>query len=97
MPRPLTEGVVAACKRPALQPALAAVEELLLEGYGVAAVLDPLLDQVLADDTLTDAQKAAAVAAMAAADKCLTDGADGFLQLSGVISVLQQLCNGRAA
>lgn len=93
----LTDGLVAACKRPQLEPALAAAGALLSEGYGVAAVLEPLLDAVLADGALTDAQKAAAAAAIASADKCLTDGADGFLQLCSVVSVLQQLSNGRAA
>eukprot|EP00892_Ulva_mutabilis_P011284 jgi/Ulvmu1/8528/UM044_0062.1 len=97
VPLPLIEGLMTACKQPALEPATTAVGELLAEGFGVSAVLEPLLDLLLADPGLSDAQKASAVAAMASADKCLTDGADGFLQLCAVASELQQLCNGRTA
>lgn len=88
---------MAACKHASLAPATTAVGELLAEGYGVSAILEPLLELLLADDSLTDSQKAAGAAEMATADKCLTDGADGYLQLCSVVSVLQQLCNGREA
>jgi replication factor C subunit 2/4 len=95
VPPQLTDSLVKACRAAALAPSHACAEGILAEGYGVASVLEQLLERVLAMPDLADTQKAAAAAAMAAADKCLTDGADGFLQLLAVVTVLQQALNGQ--
>lgn len=96
VPDSAVDAVLAAAREAAFEPAQEAVLHLVYEGYGVAAVLERLLDRVLAAESgLDDAQRAHVAATMAAADKCLVDGADSALQLQHVVSVLQCVMNGK--
>ena len=90
VPPELVEALVAAAKKPAFAAAEAEVANVFAEGYGVNAVIEQLLESVMCCETMPEAAKAKAVAAMAVADKRLVDGADGVLQLQHVMSVLQQ-------
>lgn len=88
------ESLLAACKRPEFQHVQTAVAEVSAEGFSVSAVLERLMMKVVTAGDLKDGQKASITAAMATADKCLVDGADGLLQLQRVMSVAQKVYNG---
>ena len=64
------------------------IDSLTLEGYSAATCFSELHDIVLKDEAVTDAQKAQFFEAVAAADKCLADGANDHLQLQTVCAVL---------
>ncbi len=67
------------------------VTQLNAQGYALAAMLDKLCDLVLADGTLSDAQKADMALALAECDKCVADGAEEELQLFALAARLQQV------
>jgi replication factor C subunit 2/4 len=61
------------------------------QGYALAAVLDAVLDRLLADGTLTDVQKSSMANAIAECDKCVSDGAEEELQLYALVSRFQRI------
>lgn len=66
------------------------VTDIIAEGYAAQQVLLQLQSAVLADSGVADVSKAGALEALAAADKCLVDGADESLQLLHVSSQVQR-------
>ena len=94
VPSELVDGLIAACRKPALAAAQAQVAHVFAEGFSTNAVLEQLLMKLMELDDLSDVKKARVVGVMAAADKRLVDGADGVLQMQHVLSVLQQVYQG---
>jgi replication factor C subunit 2/4 len=84
-----------ACTKIDFKHAQQVVTDVIAEGYSVTAFLEQLMVKVMETSELKDAQKARVMAVMAVADKCLVDGADAFLQLQHVLSVLQRVCTGQ--
>ena len=60
------------------------VDELAAQGYAAREVLRCMLRDTLASEQMNDSQKGAIMIALAEADKCLTDGADEYLQMLNV-------------
>jgi len=63
------------------------VASIVVEGFPANQVLLQLHDGMLTDSMLEDSGKAAVAEALAVADKCLSDGADDYLQLLNCASV----------
>jgi len=69
------------------------VQDIIREGYSAGQVLIHLHDHVVVSDEMSDKQKSLILESVAAADKCLADGADEYLQLMSVGSAaMQTLC-----
>ncbi|XP_016347750.1 replication factor C subunit 4 [Sinocyclocheilus anshuiensis] len=66
-----------------------AVKDMIDEGYAATNVLNQLHD-VIIDEKLSDKQKSIITQKMAEVDKCLADGADEYLQLLSLCSVIMQ-------
>ncbi len=62
------------------------VGDTIAEGYAAQQVLLQFQGALLADTSLPDIRKAAALDVVAAADKSLVDGGDEWLQLLNVCS-----------
>uniref|UniRef100_A0A673JP31 AAA+ ATPase domain-containing protein n=1 Tax=Sinocyclocheilus rhinocerous TaxID=307959 RepID=A0A673JP31_9TELE len=63
--------------------------DMIDEGYAATNVLNQLHD-VIIDEKLSDKQKSVITQKMAEVDKCLADGADEYLQLLSLCSVIMQ-------
>uniref|UniRef100_A0A672Z3K7 Replication factor C (activator 1) 4 n=1 Tax=Sphaeramia orbicularis TaxID=375764 RepID=A0A672Z3K7_9TELE len=59
------------------------------EGYAATQILSQLHEAIIEQD-LSDKQKSAITEKMAVVDKCLTDGADEYLQMLSLCSVIMQ-------
>jgi len=69
------------------------VQNVIREGFSAGQVLIHLHDHVVVSDEMSDKQKSLILESVAAADKCLADGADEYLQLMSVGSAtMQTLC-----
>lgn len=67
-----------------------AIDNLMLEGYPALNIITKLHDDIVDADTYSDIQKATMVERIAAADKCLADGADDSLQLQDVVATIME-------
>uniref|UniRef100_A0A9J8B166 Replication factor C (activator 1) 4 n=2 Tax=Cyprinus carpio TaxID=7962 RepID=A0A9J8B166_CYPCA len=63
--------------------------DMIDQGYAATNVLNQLHD-VIIDEKLSDKQKSVITEKMAEVDKCLSDGADEYLQLLSLCSVIMQ-------
>ncbi|XP_047443255.1 replication factor C subunit 4 [Mugil cephalus] len=66
-----------------------AIRNIVDEGYAASQILTQLHESVIEGD-LNDKQKSAITEKMAVVDKCLADGADEYLQLLSLCSVIMQ-------
>ena len=65
-------------------------EEILTTGFSVPSLYALLIEKLVSSTSLSDLAKANVSIGMAESDKCLLDGADDYLQLLHVCSLLQQ-------
>ncbi|KAH7428265.1 hypothetical protein KP509_10G083800 [Ceratopteris richardii] len=83
-----------ACKTGFFDQAQKAVTDIIDEGYPVSQILSQMYDLVVANEDLSDLQKAQVCERIAQADKCLIDGADEYLQILDVASgAMRAFCN----
>lgn len=66
-----------------------AVKNMVDEGYAATQILSQLHESVIEQD-LSDKQKSAITEKMAVVSKCLTDGADEYLQMLSLCSLIMQ-------
>eukprot|EP00735_Rhodelphis_limneticus_P001750 TRINITY_DN12426_c0_g1::TRINITY_DN12426_c0_g1_i1::g.15114::m.15114 TRINITY_DN12426_c0_g1::TRINITY_DN12426_c0_g1_i1::g.15114 ORF type:complete len:231 (+),score=19.45,sp/Q9FXM3/RFC2_ORYSJ/50.44/6e-79,Rep_fac_C/PF08542.6/4.3e-13,DNA_pol3_delta2/PF13177.1/6.2e-07,DNA_pol3_delta2/PF13177.1/6.9e+03,DNA_pol3_gamma3/PF12169.3/6.4e+02,DNA_pol3_gamma3/PF12169.3/0.00098,AAA/PF00004.24/0.021,AAA/PF00004.24/3.3e+03 TRINITY_DN12426_c0_g1_i1:88-693(+) len=85
------ERLLQSCRSQSFESMQNVVTELVQEGYPAAQLLSQLYDLVIADSSLEDTQKAQCALALAQADRCLTDGADEFLQLLNVGAMILKI------
>ncbi|XP_015754298.1 PREDICTED: replication factor C subunit 4-like [Acropora digitifera] len=70
------------------------VKEIIAEGHAAAQVINQVHDRVVEMTELNDHQKSAITEKLAIVDKCLCDGADEYLQILSLCSVMmQQFCH----
>ncbi|KDP32826.1 hypothetical protein JCGZ_12118 [Jatropha curcas] len=94
IPKEFLGAFYAACKSGDFDLANKEVNNIIAEGYPVSQMLVQLFDLVVEADDISDEQKARICKSLAAADKCLVDGADEYLQLLDVASnTMRALCN----
>ncbi|KAG7488230.1 hypothetical protein MATL_G00031340 [Megalops atlanticus] len=66
-----------------------AVKNMIDEGYAATQIISQLHDMII-EESLSDRQKSAITEKMAEVDKCLADGADEYLQMMSLCSVIMQ-------
>ncbi|KAF1386001.1 hypothetical protein PFLUV_G00113600 [Perca fluviatilis] len=66
-----------------------AVRNMVDEGYAATQILSQLHESIIEQD-LSDKQKSAITEKMAVVSKCLSDGADEYLQMLSLCSVIMQ-------
>ncbi|XP_021667313.1 replication factor C subunit 2 isoform X2 [Hevea brasiliensis] len=94
IPQEFLGALYAACKSGDFDLANKEVNNVIAEGYPVSQMLVQLFELVVEADDVSDEQKARICKSLAAADKCLVDGADEYLQLLDVASnTMRALCN----
>ncbi|XP_043107917.1 replication factor C subunit 4 [Puntigrus tetrazona] len=89
VPPKVIEALLQICSRGTFEKLELAVKDAIDQGYAATNVLNQLHDVVI-DEKLSDRQKSVITEKMAEVDKCLADGADEYLQLLSLCSVIMQ-------
>ncbi|XP_030647808.1 replication factor C subunit 4 [Chanos chanos] len=89
VPPKLIENLLQICYKSTFEKLQIAVKNMIDEGYAATQILNQLHD-VIIQETLSDKQKSVIAEKMAELDKCLADGADEYLQMMGLCSVIMQ-------
>uniref|UniRef100_W5KHU0 Replication factor C subunit 4 n=1 Tax=Astyanax mexicanus TaxID=7994 RepID=W5KHU0_ASTMX len=89
IPPKVTENLLQICYKGTFEKLEAAVKNMIDEGYAGTQILTQLHD-IIIEESLNDKQKSVITEKMAVVDKCLADGADEYLQLLGLFSVIMQ-------
>jgi len=86
-------GLVKACHSASHDKLDTAVKDLMAEGHSAGQILIQLHDIIVPSDSLNDKQKSAICERLAIVDKRLMDGADEYLQIMDLCTVMmQQIC-----
>uniref|UniRef100_A0A8B9KYX7 Replication factor C subunit 4 n=1 Tax=Astyanax mexicanus TaxID=7994 RepID=A0A8B9KYX7_ASTMX len=89
IPPKVIENLLQICYKGTFEKLEAAVKNMIDEGYAGTQILTQLHDLII-EESLNDKQKSVITEKMAVVDKCLADGADEYLQLLGLFSVIMQ-------
>ncbi|XP_065115383.1 replication factor C subunit 4 isoform X1 [Paramisgurnus dabryanus] len=89
VPPKVIENVLQICYKGHFEKLELAVKDLIDQGYAGTNILNQL-HEVIIEEKLNDKQKSVITEKMAEVDKCLTDGADEYLQLLSLCSVIMQ-------
>ncbi|KAL7866560.1 hypothetical protein AOLI_G00143740 [Acnodon oligacanthus] len=89
VPPKVIENLLQTCYKGTFEKLEVAVKTMIDEGYAGTQILNQLHD-IIIEESLNDKQKSVITEKMAVADKCLADGADEYLQLLGLSSVIMQ-------
>ncbi|XP_062306511.1 replication factor C subunit 4 [Osmerus eperlanus] len=89
VPEKIIQGLLQICYKGTFEKLEVAVRDVIDEGYAATVILGQLHETVIEDD-LNDKQKSAIAEKMAEVDKCLVDGADEYLQILSLCSVILQ-------
>ncbi|KAH3810557.1 replication factor C subunit 4-like [Dreissena polymorpha] len=93
IPDDVLDSLITVCHSNSYEKLQANVQELMNEGHAASQLILQLHDKLVQLDELTDKQKSVVLEKLAVVDKCLMDGADEFLQLMSLCSILmQQIC-----
>lgn len=94
VPTKMADKLFEACGSDSYDKLDSAVKEIIAEGHAAAQVINQVHDRIVEMDELNDHQKSAIMEKLAIVDKCLCDGADEFLQILSLCSVMmQQFCH----
>jgi replication factor C subunit 2/4 len=94
VPEQMIDSLFKACHSDSYERLESAVKEVIAEGYSGSQTLSQLHSRIVSMDTLTDKQKSIVAERMGVVDKRLMDGADEYLQLMDLTSVImEQLCH----
>jgi len=89
VPPKMIDNLLQICYKGTFEKLEIAVRNMVDEGYAASIVLGQLHDTLIGED-LNDKQKSAITEKMAVVDKCLADGADEYLQILSLCSVIMQ-------
>ncbi|XP_034036248.1 replication factor C subunit 4 [Thalassophryne amazonica] len=89
VPPKMIDGLLEICFRGTFEKLEVAIRSMVDEGYAATQILNQLHECIIEQD-LSDKQKSAITEKMAVVDKCLTDGADEYLQMLSLCSVIMQ-------
>ncbi|KAM6921205.1 replication factor C subunit 4 [Xenentodon cancila] len=89
VPSKMIDTLLQICFRGTFESLEVALKNTVDEGYAATQTVSQLLDAVIEQD-LTDKQKSAVTEKMAVVSKCLSDGADEYLQMLSLCSVIMQ-------
>jgi replication factor C subunit 2/4 len=88
-PPAMVDELWRACALPTFDMMQAAVGEVCASGFSAQLLLSSLIRKLVEDQVLTEAYKADIAIRMAEAEKNMIDGADEYLQLMTVCSLVQ--------
>ncbi|XP_012714256.2 replication factor C subunit 4 [Fundulus heteroclitus] len=89
VPSKMIDHLLQLCFKGTFEKLEMAVRNMVNEGYAATQILNQLHDCILEKD-ITDKQKSAIAEKMAVVGKCLADGADEYLQMLSLCSVIMQ-------
>ncbi|XP_068599851.1 replication factor C subunit 4 [Brachionichthys hirsutus] len=89
VPPKMIEGLLQICFRGTFEKLEVAVRQAVDEGYAATQILSQLHEAII-EGGLGDEQKSAVTEKMAVVSKCLADGADEYLQMLSLCSVIMQ-------
>ncbi|MBN3319609.1 RFC4 factor, partial [Atractosteus spatula] len=90
VPCKMIDSLLQTCYNSTFEKMEISVKDLVDQGFAATQILNQLHDSVFEDERLNDKQKSAIAEKMAEVDKCLADGADEFLQMIALCSVIMQ-------
>lgn len=91
IPPDVVKALIAAAKKPGFAAVQTSVSNIIAEGYAAQQLLLQLQGELLTDSSIPQLKLAAIAETLAAADKCLVDGADEMLQLLNVAGQMQKI------
>ncbi|KAJ8374290.1 hypothetical protein SKAU_G00048700 [Synaphobranchus kaupii] len=89
VPTKIIDNLLQICYNSTFDKLEIAIKNMIDEGYAATQIIGQLHDAII-EESLNDRQKSAVVAKMAEVDKCLADGADEYLQMMSLCSVIMQ-------
>ncbi|XP_029906078.1 replication factor C subunit 4 [Myripristis murdjan] len=89
VPDKMIDNLLQICLKGTFEKLEVAVRNMVDEGYAATQILCQLHESIIAHD-LSDKQKSAITEKMAVVDKCLADGADEYLQMLSLCSLIMQ-------
>lgn len=94
VPSKMADKLFEACGSDSFEKLDATVQEIIAEGHAATQVINQVHDRIIEMAELNDHQKSAIMEKIAIVDKCLCDGADEYLQILSLCSVMmQQFCH----
>ncbi|KAM4772345.1 replication factor C subunit 4 isoform 3-T3 [Rhinophrynus dorsalis] len=90
VPKETLDGVLTACQSGSFEKLETVVKNLINNGHAATQLVNQLHDIILEREDLTDKQKAIITEKLAEVDRCLTDGADEYLQMLSLFAVVMQ-------
>jgi len=94
VPSEMADKLFEACGSDSYEKLDSAVKEIIAEGHAAAQIINQVHDRIVEMSELNDHQKSAIMEKIATVDKCLCDGADEYLQILSLCSVMmQQFCH----
>ncbi|KAF7642706.1 hypothetical protein LDENG_00252800 [Lucifuga dentata] len=89
IPTKMIDNLLEICFKGTFEKLEIAVKNMVDEGYAATQMLSQLHESII-EQNLSDKQKSAIAEKMAVVDKCLVDGADEYLQMLSLCSVIMQ-------
>ncbi|XP_045905987.1 replication factor C subunit 4-like [Micropterus dolomieu] len=89
IPPKMIDNLLQICFKGTFEKLEVAVRNMVDEGYAATQILSQLHESIIEQD-LSDKQKSAITEKMAVVGKCLSDGADEYLQMLSLCSVIMQ-------
>ncbi|XP_039267217.2 replication factor C subunit 4-like [Styela clava] len=90
IPDPVIKSFLNSCSSNSYENLLKTVQEISADGHAAAQLVSQLHDEIVIMPSLTDEQKCAITEKLATLDYCLNDGADEYLQLMSLGTLIQQ-------
>ncbi|XP_064638961.1 replication factor C subunit 4-like isoform X2 [Lineus longissimus] len=95
IPKDVIDHILTVCHSNSYEKLEVAVKDLIAEGHSAYQILQQLHMIMAQKEELGDKQKSIVCEKMAVVDKCLMDGADEYLQIMDLCTVMmQQICQG---
>ncbi|KAJ8418839.1 hypothetical protein AAFF_G00003380 [Aldrovandia affinis] len=89
VPTKMIDNLLQICYKSTFDKLEIAVKTMVDEGYAATQIIGQLHDAII-EESLNDHQKSAITEKLAEVDKCLADGADEYLQMISLCSVIMQ-------
>eukprot|EP00794_Sanderia_malayensis_P011058 gene11058-12225_t len=96
VPASIIDSLLKACSCLSYEKLDKTVRKIIAAGYSASQLFNQLHDRIVCMDDINDNQKSVIFEKLAVCDKCLCDGADEYLQVMALTTVIMdQLCNNR--
>ncbi|KAG2462941.1 RFC4 factor, partial [Polypterus senegalus] len=86
----MIDSLLQSCYSSSFEKLEVSVKNMVNEGFAATQIINQLHDNLVKREDLNDKQKSAIAEKLAEVDKCLSDGADEYLQLMALCSVIMQ-------